>query len=78
MTDSTYNGFKNWNHWNVSLWVNNDEGLYIIVMEYLRNGYTKDQTSRLVFEWLKSEGINKTPDGASYSISSIRSSLVGV
>lgn len=22
-----YNGHKNWNHWNVSLWINNDEGL---------------------------------------------------
>ena len=22
-----YNGHKNWAHWNVSLWINNDEGL---------------------------------------------------
>jgi uncharacterized protein (DUF1810 family) len=75
---SKYNGFKNWNHWNVSLWINNDEGLYNLAMDYLRHGYTKDQASRLVFEWLESEGINKTPDGAPYSISSIRSALIGM
>lgn len=23
-----YNGHKNWNHWNVSLWINNDESIY--------------------------------------------------
>jgi hypothetical protein len=28
-----YNGHKNWNHWNVSLWVNNDEGLYRMARE---------------------------------------------
>ena len=28
MASKTYNGHKNWNHWNVSLWINNDEGLY--------------------------------------------------
>ena len=78
MTDSTYNGFKNWNYWNVSLWINNDEGLYNLAQDYLRHGYTKDQASRLIFELLKFQGINKTPDGAPYSISSIRSALVGM
>ena len=23
-----YNGHKNWNHWNVSLWLYNDEAMY--------------------------------------------------
>ena len=23
-----YNGYKDWDHWNVSLWINNDETIY--------------------------------------------------
>jgi uncharacterized protein (DUF1810 family) len=78
MTDSSYNGFKNWNHWNVSLWINNDEGLYNLAKDYLNSGYTKDQSSRFIFELLKFQGFHKTPDGAPYSVSSIRSALVGM
>ena len=28
-----YNGHKNWETWNVALWINNDEGLYEIAQE---------------------------------------------
>ena len=36
MTSKPYNGYKNWTHWNVSLWINNDEGLYLHAQELLR------------------------------------------
>ena len=28
MTDTTYNGYESYNHWNTALWLNNDESLY--------------------------------------------------
>ena len=31
-----FNGHKNWNHWNVSLWINNDEVLYSIARRLVR------------------------------------------
>ena len=31
--DTTYNGWENYETFNVALWINNDEGLYNIAME---------------------------------------------
>ena len=73
-----FNGHKNWNHWNVSLWINNDERLYS-----LANMAAKDQINRLaaaryMLDCLTESGITKTPDGAPYSISAIRAAMVGM
>lgn len=31
--DTTYNGWKNYETWNVALWLNNDEGLQHLALE---------------------------------------------
>ena len=31
--DISYNGWENYETWNVALWINNDEGLYNLAME---------------------------------------------
>jgi hypothetical protein len=73
---ATYNGHKNWNYWNVSLWINNDEGLYNFARDHVRNcSGTKQQAARNFVDTLASEGITKTPDGAPYSVSAVRAAM---
>lgn len=82
-----YQGHKNWNHWNVSLWINNDENLYRIALHMKRHYakaimyYGESRTvfiARQVMNRLKDEGITHTPDGAPYSVSSIKGAMVGM
>ena len=75
-----YNGHKNWNHWNVSLWINNDEGLYNLARDHVRRNraYGKDYAAEAMLRELQELGLNKTPDGAPYSKSSIRAAMVGM
>lgn len=72
----TYNGHKNWNHWNVSLWVNNDEGLYNTARTWVRRSTTKDQAAQNMLDDLREMGITETPDGAPYSKTTIRAAMV--
>lgn len=72
---ATFNGHKNWNHWNVALWINNDEGLYRDALDFavtygIGIGSRKFYESCLIGE--------KTPDGAPYSYSSVRAAMRGI
>ena len=77
-----YNGHKNWNHWNVSLWLNNDDRLYGAMMCWLKAaGGNKDRAARAFYRAMigNDHGISEThtPDGAPYSVSSIRAAMRG-
>ena len=37
-TDETYNGWKNYETWNVSLWINNDQGDQEAAIDVIREG----------------------------------------
>jgi hypothetical protein len=69
---STYNGHKNWNHWNVSLWLMNDEGLYLMVKRSLKWRPTLDAAARDLAAQLRGQS---TPDGAPYTFTSIRAAI---
>lgn len=78
-----YNGHKNWNHWNVSLWLNNDESLYRSMLSWLKvAGGNKDRAARAFHHALTYADFGiptpKTPDGAPYSFSSIRAAMRGL
>jgi hypothetical protein len=72
-----YNGHKNWTQWNVSLWVNNDEGLYREAVRLCRRMSRKDAAEAML-GWLQDMGLTETPDGAKYSVTAIQAAMVGL
>ena len=67
----SYNGHKNWNHWNVSLWVYNEETIYRMMCEIIARSKTLDEAAREILHHLP----ERTPDGAPYSFSSVRAAI---
>lgn len=73
-----YNGHKNYNHWNVSLWINNDEGLYNLAKDCIQSSQTKDDAAEKMLDYLERDNMVKTPDGVPYSKSTVRAAMVGM
>ena len=71
-----YNGHKNWNHWNVSLWINNDYNLYEQARWLVSHCLNRQEAAKAMLQWLSNMGEKKTPDGAPYSVSSIRAAML--
>ena len=81
----TFNSHKNWNHWNVSLWINNDEGLYRLAQECIKDAEAsefrkegesvRDLAAKM---FLCRVDEDKTPDGAPYSVTTIRAAMRGM
>ena len=57
-TTTTYNGWKNYETWNVSLWLQNDEGLYACAQQ------ASDYYELLCH--LQNNFVDETPDGVDY------------
>ena len=73
-----YNGHKNWNHWNVSLWINNDEVPYRMAKDAIRRAANRDAAASQLHYELTFAGNGCTPDGARYTKTAIRAAMVGM
>jgi hypothetical protein len=69
-----YQGHRNWNAWNVSLWINNDEGLYREAV-FLAKRYGIGQGAVMMASGLEGE---RTPDGAPYTLTTVREAMRGI
>ena len=63
-TAQTYNGHKNWQFWNVSLWLNNDESMYYPFSEAAEQVAYMRITRRQALDLLMDSLPKITPDGA--------------
>jgi hypothetical protein len=73
-----YNGHPSWNAWNVSLWINNDEGLYNMARDYLRRAKRREEAARAMVEALDELGTTETPDGARYTVTNVQRAMRGM
>lgn len=60
-----YNGWKNYETWNVALWIGNDEGLYNAAKEFVQT-HKVGPIYRRFAEFLGELGITQTPDKVHY------------
>ena len=75
----SYNGHRSWNAWNISLWINNDEGLYNLALDCLnqakRRGWNRRTAARLFTTLV---GTDKTPDGGRYNVTCVYEAMEGM
>ena len=64
LTDTTYNGWTNYETWNVALWLGNDKSLYDLARGYAEHGYKS--LSHMLMELTSA-----TPDGVKWNDSKL-------
>ena len=64
LMDNNYNGWSNYETWNVALWLGNDYGLYTMACEWAEHGYKS--LSHMLMEFSPA-----TPDGVKWNDSSL-------
>ncbi len=76
-----YNGHKNRAHWNVSLWIGNDERLYRLAQHRILSAANRNEAAKELFQDMcdmQCSSEPTTPDGYRYNVTNIRAALVGM
>lgn len=73
-----YQGHKNKNHWNVALYIRNDEHLYRWALNCVNKTRTIHGAAQCFLDELVAAGITKTPDGVRYTFTTIKAALKGL
>lgn len=73
-----YQGHRNRNAWNVSLWIHNDEPLYRFAIECRRAARNATEAARMFVDNLPDRDDTKTPDGFRYRFAYVRSAIAGL
>jgi hypothetical protein len=71
-----YNGHKNYNHWNVSLYIFNEYPLYIEAVRLVKL-FTKDRAAHYLLDYCIELYGDTTPDGVKWTYSSVRATIAG-
>lgn len=70
-----YNGYASYELWNQSLWINNDEGLYNLAVEYAEK-YGIEQGALILFNEIL-DGEN-TGDSIPYTLDGVTGAMQGI
>lgn len=74
-----YNGHKNYNCWNVSLYIDNEYPLYKELQSALKSDCTKDEIATMFVQQMKYYfGSSETPDGVKITFAAVREHLRNV
>ena len=52
MTDTTYNGWTNYETWNVALWIDNEQGTYWEARDMARQSRTAGALAQSLKDWI--------------------------
>ena len=70
----SYQGHESYEHWNVALWLYNDEGLYNMVQEVVAVTSSQHDAANVLHSEL-TELLPNTPDGVEFTLERIEAAI---